>query len=109
MTVLAWLSWEAVCQLADPAGLGSLLQCELRLFHLCLFQIPGQRSYGYLGESESSNFFVFEKERERENTREVQVEREGERTLSKLHVRHGSRCGAQSHDPEIVTSAEIES
>jgi len=30
-------------------------------------------------------------------------EGEGERISSRLHAEHGTQCGAQSHDPEIMT------
>ena len=34
---------------------------------------------------------------------------EGERISSTLPAEHGARCGARSHDPEIVTRTEIKS
>ena len=39
---------------------------------------------------------------------EGQRERERE-SQARLHARHGARCGAGSHDPEITTRAEIKS
>ena len=36
-------------------------------------------------------------------------ERERERILSRFHTLYRAQCGAQSHDPEIMTLAEIKS
>ena len=37
------------------------------------------------------------------------TEEEGETVLSRLRIEHETGCGAQSHDPEIMTWAETKS
>ena len=52
-------------------------------------------------------FIYFERERERErmhaHRQERGRERRRERILSRLHAQHRAQCGAQSHDPGIMT------
>ena len=49
-------------------------------------------------------FFI---ERERESMSWSGRGRRRERILSRLHAERRAQCVAQSHDPEIMTSAEI--
>ena len=47
--------------------------------------------------------------REREREQAEGTEGEGQRTSSRLRAEHGAPSGSPSHDPEIMTRAEIKS
>ena len=47
--------------------------------------------------------------RERENTSGGEGQRETEKILSRLHAQRGARHGARSHDPGLMTWAQIKS
>lgn len=53
-------------------------------------------------------FYVFKK-REGAHTCAGEEGRGREGILSRLHTHCGAQCKAQSHDPEIVTRAEVKS